>query len=239
MNSLINKACLTLILFFGVSSVWADLAPDMMEKLQADSRPQEDKARDGSRRPYQVMQALGVSEGMTVIDIGAGRGWYTHVLSAAVGPTGRVISQFGPRALQRNNGQGARDMAAAMDNTEVSFVNLADLGSNVADAAITALNIHHSNDERGIPYMRDIYTVLKPGGVAAIIDHIGLPGKDNASMHRMLVSDAKRWIEAAGLEVVEESDLLRTNADDHERTVRDPIYGRDVDRFLLIVRKPG
>jgi len=38
---------------------------------------------------------------------------------------------------------------------------------------------------------------------------------------------------------VNDSDLLRTNADDHARSISDPIYGRDVDRFLLIARKPN
>lgn len=238
MRALIKTTATVFCLLFVVNPVSADVAPDFMEKLQANSRPEADQIRDGSRRPYQVMQILGVAEGMTVMDIGAGGGWYTRILSAAVGSSGRVISQAGPRALQRNNGQAARDLAAGLGNTEVSFENVGDMQSNLVDAAVTALNIHHSNAERGIPYMRDIYNILKPGGVAAIIDHIGLPGIDNGSMHRMLIADARSWIEEAGLEIVEESDLLRTNADDHERNINDPVYGRDVDRFFFVVRKP-
>jgi hypothetical protein len=51
-------------------------------------------------------------------------------------------------------------------------------------------------------------------------------------------ADVRGWIEASGLEIVEESDLLRTNADDHTLGARDPILGRNVDRFLFVVRKP-
>ena len=69
------------------------IAPDFMDKLGADSRPLEDRMRDGARRPYQVMMLLGVDEGMTVVDVGSGGGWYTRVLSAAVGPSGSVIAQ--------------------------------------------------------------------------------------------------------------------------------------------------
>ena len=206
--------------------------------LTSESRPLEDRIRDGARRPYQVMQLLGVDAGMTVLDVGAGGGWYTRVLSAAVGPSGKVIAQFGPRALQRENGQGPKDLAAALGNTEASFENVADIAPNSIDVAVTALNIHHSNAERGVPYLREILAVLKPGGRAAIIDHVGLPAIDNSRLHRVPVADVKQWIEAAGFEIVEESDILRTAADDHTLSADDPILGRNVDRFLFVARKP-
>lgn len=226
--------CLVLTTF-GVS---ADVAPDFMDKIMADSRPEADRARDGSRRPYQVMNLLGVDAGMTVMDIGAGGGWYTRILSAAVGPQGKVVAQFGPRALQRNNGQPQKDLAGSLGNTEAFFENVDDYPAGSIDRAITALNIHHYDADRAAPYFKAIHDVLKPGGMVAVIDHIGLPGKENAMMHRMIKSDAEQWIREAGLEIVNDSDLLRTNADDHERSISDPIYGRDVDRFLLIARKP-
>ena len=219
------------------SSAYA-VAPDFVDKLTAESRPAEDRVRDGARRPYQVMDLLGVEEGMTALDVGAGGGWYTRVLSAAVGTSGRVISQAGPRALERDNGQGARNLAQSLGNTEASFENVGDMDADSVDVAVTALNMHHGNAERNVPYLRDIFNVLKPGGRAAIIDHIGSPENDNSGLHRMLVDDAREWIEEAGFEIVEESDLLRTAADDHALSVDDPRLGRNTDRFLFIVRKP-
>jgi predicted methyltransferase len=175
---------------------------------------------------------------MTVVDIGAGGGWYTRVLSAAVGPTGKVVGQFGPRALQRENGQAQKDLAAALGNTEAFFGDVSELTANSFDVAVTALNMHHGNAERNVPYLRQILGVLKSGGVAAIIDHVGLAEIDNSRLHRMTVADARQWIRDAGFEIVEESDILRTAADDHTLAVNDPILGRNSDRFLFIVRKP-
>jgi len=234
----IEKAILAICLISVVSTVYA-VAPDFMEKLSSDSRPLEDRMRDGARRPAQVMALLGVEEGMTAVDVGAGGGWYSRVLSAAVGPSGHVIAQFGPRALQRDNGQGPKDLAASLGNTEASFEELGDLDANSADVAVTALNMHHGNAERLIPYLRDIYNVLKPGGVAAVIDHAGSPGmSNNSQLHRMLAADAREWILAAGFEIVTESDILHTTADDHTLPVNDPSLGRNSDRFLFVVRKP-
>ena len=210
----------------GFASSAMAVAPDFMDKLAAESRPAEDRVRDGARRPYQVMQLLGVEAGMTAVDVGAGGGWYTRVLSAAVGPSGKVFAQ-GMRG-------GTVD---GLGNVEV-VAGLGDMSENVADVAVTALNIHHMNADRAGPYMRDLLRILKPGGVAAIIDHIGDPANNNAQLHRLPIADARGWIEAAGFEIVEESNILRQNADDGTLSASDGRLGRNPDRFLFVVRKP-
>ena len=236
--SLTVRAALLTCSLAAASSALAAVAPDFMAKLTAESRPLEDRVRDGARRPYQVMQLLGVNAGQTLLDVGAGGGWFTRVLSAATGPSGKVIAQFGPRALQRENGKEQKDLVAPLGNTEAFFGNVAEIPANSVDAAVTALNMHHMNAERAGPYLKEILAALKPGGRAAIIDHVGVATANNGQLHRMLPSDAKTWIQQAGFEIVAESDILRTTADDHTLSADDPILGRDVDQFLFIVRKP-
>jgi predicted methyltransferase len=237
-TSLTVRAALLACSLATASSALAALAPDFMDKLTAESRPLEDRVRDGARRPYQVMQLLGVDAGQTLLDVGAGGGWFTRVLSAATGPNGKVIAQFGARALQNNNGQAQKDLVAPLGNTEAFFGNVAEIPANSVDAAVTALNMHHMNAERAGPYLREILAALKPGGRAVIIDHVGVAGANNGQLHRMLPSDVKTWIQQAGFEIVSEPDILRTTADDHTLSVDDPRLGRDVDQFMFIVRKP-
>ena len=227
------------VCLLGIASGALALPADFMQKLSAESRPMEDRARDGARRPYQVMEELGVKEGMTALDVGAGGGWFTRVLSAAVGPKGKVISQVGPRALQNNNGQPARDMAASLGNTEAHFGTVAELPANSIDVAVTALNMHHGNAERNVPYLKEILSVLKPGGQAAIIDHQGKAGAENTKLHRMMDTDARKWLQDAGFEIVKESNILRQNADDRTLPIDDPRLGRATDQFLIIARKPA
>lgn len=225
--SYFKRTIITAVLLAGCAGTAFAIAPDFMDKLAADSRPMEDKIRDGARRPYQVMMLLGVQEGMTVVDVGAGGGWYTRVLSAAVGPSGKVYAQ----------GLRGADLSS-LGNVETVEGSVADMPAGIADVAVTALNIHHMNAERGEPYMRDLAHILKPGGVAAVIDHVGDASIDNSRLHRIPPADARAWIRAAGLEIVSEPDILHQTADDHTLSATDPKLGRDPDRFFFIVRKP-
>jgi predicted methyltransferase len=238
MISSMRRAALIVAACGLTASAFGAVAPDFMDKLTADSRPQEDRVRDGARRPYQVMQALGVDAGMTVLDIGAGGGWFTRVLSAATGANGKVYAQFGARALQQENGKAQKDLAASLGNTEAFFGNVSELPANSIDRAVTALNMHHMNAERAGPYLKDIFNVLKPGGRVAVIDHVGLREIDNSRLHRIVPADVKAWLEQAGFEIAVESDILRTTADDHTLSIEDPRLARDVDQFMFIARKP-
>ena len=217
--------------------------PGFMDALSSDDRPMEAKVRDGIRRPFQVMNLMGIESGMTVVDVEALGGWYTEVLSAAVGPTGKVISQVGPRALRDNNGAPSIAQAERLGNVDLVFEEMSGIPANSADMALTALNLHDhyiffGGDEGAINYLQSIYNVLKTGGTAVIIDYVGLEGMDNNELHRTSVANAKRFIETVGFEIVTESDILQTNADDHTLPIRDPILGGHVDRFLFVVRKP-
>ena len=242
MNKLLKNTGIAL-LALGMGSVVLALPADFDAKLQAESRPQADKDRDEARKPRETMEALGVQEGWTVVDVSAGGGWFTRVISAAVGPNGKVLSQVGARALQNNNGQAQRDMAAELGNVEPVFADMAEIEPNVADAAVTALNFHDAYNFRGEEgaqaFLKDIYNVLKPGGVAVIIDHEGNVGLDNADLHRLPPSIAREQIEKAGFEIVRQTDILDNPADDHTLSVRDPSLERATDQFMFIVRKPG
>ncbi len=243
MKSFIQKAGFAVVLSLGLTTIAAALPDDFDAKLQSATRPAADKERDAARKPKETMEALGVQEGWTVVDVSAGGGWFTYVLSAAVGPEGKVYSQFGERPLQNNNGQAQRDMAASLGNVEPMFVAMSEMPAGVADAAVTALNLHDAYNFRGEEgaqaFIKDIYNVLKPGGVAAIIDHEGTEGAANNDLHRLPASTAREQLVKAGFEIVSESDVLDNPADDHKVSSSDESLGRATDQFLIIVKKPG
>lgn len=238
MKTLIKTTALAFSLVLTSNVLVAEPAADFMDKLQADSRPMADKVRDGSRRPIQIVHLVGIDAGMTVVDVEAGGGWYTRVLSAAVGPTGKVISNVGPRALQQNNGQAARDMAAQLGNVELSFDPVPDIKASGADVAIAALEFHHNTSiDSRIAYLRKMASMVKDGGKVVIIDHRGNAGADNGKIHRIAKEDVLNAAERAGLTLRIDSNLLRTNADDHTQMPFSPMLGRNTDRIVLVFEK--
>lgn len=220
---------------------WAQLAPGFDAALMAEERPAEEKERDASRMPAEVLNFVGIGEGMNVLEAFAGGGWYTEVLSAAVGPEGMVYSQNAAR-FQERVGAMAAARAERLGNVEVIYTE----GTAIplpaeADAAFTALNLHdmaNRGDEVGLGFLGGIYDALTPGGVLGITDHVGVAGQDNAELHRMEASKARELITQAGFVIEEESDILMNPDDDHTLRVFDPAIQGATDRMLFRARKP-
>jgi predicted methyltransferase len=214
----------------------------MRTALAAPARPAEDKERDDVRKPIETVQFLGIKTGQTVIDVIAAGGWFTEVLSAAVGPTGKVLAQnpqfFVQRAEFVANEKARHDR---LGNVQAVHGELAANNVTGADAAITALNLHDIYNGQGgeaaaVAFAKGVYDALKPGGVFGVIDHVGIAGQDNAGFHRMQVTQAKDVLTKAGFTVEAESSLLANPADDHTKGVRD--MARHTDQFLIRARKP-
>ena len=49
--------------------------------------------REAWQKPDAIMDALGIYDGSSVADLGAGGGWFTVRLARRVGPTGRVYAE--------------------------------------------------------------------------------------------------------------------------------------------------
>jgi predicted methyltransferase len=220
-------------------------AARMRTALASSDRPAEDKQRDAARKPIEVVQFLGIETGMTVVELWAAGGWFTEVLSAAVGPSGKVYAQNPdfmtqrPDFAERETARHRRLGNVEAVHGELSSANLA----GRADAAITAQNLHDVYNGPGgeagaVAFAKQVYDVLKPGGVFGVIDHVGIDGQNNAQFHRMLPSQARAVLTQAGFMIEAESDLLENPADDHTKGVRDASLSRSTDQFLFRARKP-
>ena len=217
----------------------------MRAALAAPDRPAENKARDADRKPVETVQFLGIKTGNTVVDMIAAGGWFTEVLSAAVGPTGKVYSQNPPFLVQAD---AEKALLARLGNAEAVHVQLAEAGIvGKADAAVTALNLHDvyngygdqpGGEAAAVAFLRSIHAALKPGGVLGVIDHAGVAGRDNKSLHRMLPQQARDAITKAGFTIEAESPLLAHSGDDHSKNVFDPAVRGRTDQFVIRARKP-
>jgi len=215
----------------------------METALLSPARPSEDKERDASRRPIVTVQFLGIETGDTVIDVIAAGGWFTEVLSAAVGPTGKVLAQ-NPQFFVSQPNFAATEKARhdRLGNVQPVHGELAAAGIVAqADAAVTALNLHDIYNGQGgeaaaVAFAKGVYDALKPGAVFGVIDHVGIEGQNNTQFHRIQIQQARDVITKAGFRIEAESDILRNPGDDHTK----PVFqmGRRTDQFLIRARKP-
>ena len=215
------------------------------------SRAVTDFARDDIRRPVEVLEFLGIRSGMTVMDVYAAGGYYTFILSKALGPEGAVLAQKTERGLRFKEDRQEITQGEALKSKilEGNLTNVTQLIGNVTtldlsegslDAALLMLSLHdsyNSSPERALELLRRLYSYLAPGGILGISDHIGLPENNNRDLHRMPVQQAIELAEQAGF-MVQQSRLLANPEDDHSRSVFDPRLARHTDRFLLKLTKP-
>ncbi len=217
--------------------------------LASESRSAEDRARDGGRRPAQIIEFMGIKPGMRVLDVIAAGGYYTEVLSLAVGPEGQVVAQNPPGLLERRDGAMEKAISARLAGNRLANVlrlnsEFADIGANAGtfDAAITALNFHdiyHRNGpEAALAVLQKINSLLVSGGIFAIIDHVGVAGADNAELHRIEKSLAIETAKAAGFVVEGDANILANAADDHTQGVFAEGIRGNTDRFVLKFVKP-
>lgn len=238
---------LALLMFAGLAT--AASAQDQMARLHAalmsPERPAADKEKDAARKPAEVVEFLGIEDGDTALDIIAFGGWYTRVLSAAVGPTGKVYSQNPEFFLNREGFMDAeKALVEELGNVEPLHGDIQGIDGQV-DVALTNQNLHdiyNNGGEAGaLGLLESVYTALKPGGVFGVIDHQGAADNDelNKQNHRMEASVAKDLLQKAGFTIEAESDLLHNPADDHmHRTMDESLHGNS-DRFLIKARKPN
>ena len=238
-------ACLVLV---PLAAGCAIMPSALSSRLASVERPEQDVARDTQRRPDRVLDFLGVESGMTAVDLVASSGYYTEVLSIAVGPRGRVYAQNDAFTRAARDGYYVKSLdsrlaSGRIPNVEKLDRELSDLGLDAesVDFALTALNfhdIHHAYGEMAVEeFLAEIHRVLKPDGVFGVIDHAGRVGANNAKLHRIPETTVRRALKAAGFVVEARSALLRNRNDDRTSSVfYEGIQGR-TDRFILRVRK--
>ena len=213
------------------------------------ARPAEDVARDAARKPGDLLALMNVKPGAKVADFVIGGGYFTRILSAAVGPTGHVYA-YQPAefiAYQASYGENLKKVAGAYKNVtplDASFQAL-DLPDGL-DAIITVQN-YHDLYLRPFPVGTaakvdaELFKSLKPGGVFLVVDHQAVAGSGTSaadSLHRIDPEAVKKDLTAAGFKLESESKLLANAADPHTASVFDASIRGKTDQFILVFRKP-
>ena len=124
--------------------------------------------RDHWQRPLEVIQALNLKQGVTVVDLGCGSGYFSLKLSDAVGPNGKVIAEDIRRLSlaflwMRTVRKGKHNISVLLGDVDDPH-----LPPNSVDAVLISNTYHEFTAPGAI--MDHVRQSLVPGGRIVIID---------------------------------------------------------------------
>lgn len=206
------------------------------------AQPDEVKARYEWRHPRETMEFFGIAPGTTVVEVLPGGGWYTKILLPYLGSEGSYIGAdyaaamfalfgfFGEDFLQKKEtwvtdftaeaggwaGENGPSVAA------FALGSMPDTLQGTADAILFVRALHNLARFEGeggylTAALEDAFDVLKPGGVVGVVQHEARPDMPDewaSGANGYLKKDfVIRRFEAAGFELVGESDINQNPAD--------------------------
>jgi predicted methyltransferase len=222
---------------------------DYARSIADTQRNEANRKLDADRMPAEVLDFAGVTQGQVIADFQAGGGYYTELLSRAVGPRGRVYAMV-------NSGFFKADAWAPITQARPNILLLSAPGNALqlapasVDMIFTHLVFHDlylGTNRAGEPLpdpqsiLANWFAAVKPGGHVIIADHVG-PAGDTTTiakrLHRIDPEAAKAEMLRAGFVLDGESAVLHRSDDSHEVGPFDASLRGHTDRFLLKFRRP-
>jgi predicted methyltransferase len=210
------------------------------QAIASPSRTDDDRAADAKRKPLEFLQFTDVHPGMRVLDIAAGGGYTTQLLSLVVGSGGTVWAQ----SAELNEKLVKRVATSSLNNINPVATPFEDPVPNAAtnlDLVTVIMNYHD------IAYMpvdrakmnQRLFDALKPGGHLVVMDHSAKTGSgisEAKTLHRIEEKVVLDELLQAGFKLEKEGDFLK-NPDDP----RDQAFFKmtiPTDKFALRFVKP-
>jgi predicted methyltransferase len=201
-----------------------DTATALAAILASPHRVPGNKDRDAARHPIETLTFFGLQANQTVIELGAGGGWYTEILApflanhgslSVVGPDSKApagdMSTVGGHALDLFLAKSPEIFGKV---TRVGIVSPDTLkfGPDGSADLVLAIREMHNWQRRGelAKYLAAIHAVLKPGGTFGLVAHravAGTKGEDTAEQGYLDEKWVIDHVTAAGFELVEKSEV--------------------------------
>jgi arsenite methyltransferase len=195
MKTLLNR-CLSALL---ILSLW------LAGCAEWGYRHMNDPSRDAWQKPKQVVEKLGIKPGARVADLGAGGGYFTWYLAAAVGPQGKVYAvEIDDTALgiieKEMKSRGVTNVVPV--RAEPGDAKLPE----PVDLVFSCGTYHHMEDR--VAYFRSLARYLKPDGKVAILDFYAQGFFSGLLGHGTTKEEVRREMESAGYRLAADYDLI-------------------------------
>ena len=166
--------------------------------------------RDAWQKPDQIMDALGIADGSTVADIGAGAGWFTIILARRVGPNGTVYAEDVQRQMleairRRVSREGLLNVQGRLGTSTDPR-----LPERAIDAILVVDMYSEVDVDDRVTFLRNLARALKPSGRIGIVNYKpgqGGPGPSPTEGVRVEITAVEADARAAGLRVLSRENL--------------------------------
>jgi ubiquinone/menaquinone biosynthesis C-methylase UbiE len=172
----------------------------------------ESETREIVRRSREIVDAIGLEQGMVVADIGAGTGLLTVEMAKQVGRWGIVFAvDIVPAFLER-----IRERARAEGLANVIVVRGEERATGLepvsVDLAFMCDTYHHIEYPQA--YLRSLFDTLRPGATLVLVDMKRPEGRSSPAVLRHVRAGKAiviEELEQAGFILMSETDLLEEN----------------------------
>jgi ubiquinone/menaquinone biosynthesis C-methylase UbiE len=163
--------------------------------------------RDAWQKPDRIMDALGIADGSTVADLGAGGGWFTIRLARRVEQNGLVFAEdIQPQMLEatgrRVAREGLRNVRTVLGTPEDPRLPLGKLN------AVLIVDAYHEMEDP-VSLLRNVKLTLTPLGRVGIVDYKKDGGGPGPPLEERVDPEAVlRDATAAGLRLLKRETFL-------------------------------
>lgn len=223
---------------------------ELAAAVAAPTRTAANVERDKYRHPAETLAFFGVKPTDKVVEIWPGGGWYTEILAPYLRDKGQLT-------VVSPSGRASEGIAKKLDGNPAAYgkVLRANFPSNLggtpvargsADVVLTFRNVHNwrmgymasDNTDYSEAAFREIFAMLKPGGVLGIEDHRmpeNMDSEKEMSSGYIKVSTIRALATKAGFQFAGESQVNANPRDTHDYPkgvwTLPPNYAeKDVDR---------
>lgn len=243
---------LLLVLGLGAAAASPAVHADAIDDAVASpDRPAADRDRDVHSRPAEVLKFFGVPRGGTAIDLFGGGGYYSEILSRAMGPGSTVYLHnnaaylgFAGEAVEQRLANGRLPNVIRYDR-ELDAIDLPDDSVDLVLMVMTYHDLYYETDGWDLDpgaFFAMVHRILKPGGVLAVVDHAGEAGTGMHAaqdLHRIDPAYALEDIQQHGFVLDATSDALKNPEDPLTISVFDPTIRGRTSKFLYKFVEPA
>lgn len=206
-------------------------------------RPPNDRIKDSSRKPSIILPFSKIKSTNKVLEIGAGGGYTTELISRVIGNQGHVYaetlsaSRIANGRLNNVTALRRHKLYQLPDVLQENGVEKEQLDVVIIFFALHDIMMNSRIDQDD--FLANIFALLKPGGYFVILDNAALPDSgltDTRRLHRIGENYVKLKIVSAGFKFDKATQALRNPKDDVSQSWRS-IKGKQ-DRFGFRFIKP-